>query len=157
MAVILHLSKRVEYDRPYLKPSHFSEIVPMKTVLVCLFWLSAPPMTIIVLDDSRTAVQPCRGGGRSPVMILTQELVRGGKTLMAGTAVLVLWPPTASRFPFRLAAVDLISGVSGRVFQTDVWLADWWVGEVAFWMRGVRETYRTVVIAMLSASNLPSR
>ena len=64
-------------------------IVPMKTVLVGFFWLSFPPMTIIVLDDSCTAVQVFRGCGRSPVMILTQELVRGRKMLMAGKTVLV--------------------------------------------------------------------
>ena len=35
-------------------------------------------------------------------------------------------PPTAKRFPLRLAAADPISGVSGRVFQTDVCgLVDW--------------------------------
>ena len=57
--------------------------------------------------------------GRSPVMILTQELVRGKKMLIAGKAVLVSWPPTTSKFPLRLAAVESINGVSGRVFQTD--------------------------------------
>ena len=97
----------------------------MKTVLVGLFWFFNPPMTIIVLDDSCTAVQQRRGCGRSPVMILTQELVRGKKTLMTGKAVLVSHPPTASRFPLRLAAADVFSGVSGRVFQTDVRLGDW--------------------------------
>ena len=61
----------------------------MKTVLVRLSWLSLPPMTIIVLDDSCTAVQESCGCGRSPVMILTQALVRGKKILMDGKAVLV--------------------------------------------------------------------
>ena len=85
-----------------------------------------------MLDDSCTAVQPFRGCGRSPVMNLTQEFVRGRKTLMTGTADLVSRPPMASRFPLRLAAIDNFSGVSGRVFQTDVWLADWRVGDEAF-------------------------
>ena len=60
----------------------------MKTVLVGLFWLFIPPMTIVVLDDSCTAVQEYRGSGRSPVVILTQELVKGRKMLTAGKAVL---------------------------------------------------------------------
>jgi len=107
-------------------------MVPMKTVLVF-----PPPMTIIVLDDSCTAVQQYRGC-RSPVMILTQELVRGKKTWTAGgrdrvcmanqrtvSTNVALNPPTANRLPLRLAAVDLFSGVLGRVFQTDVPLADW--------------------------------
>jgi len=48
----------------------------MKTVLVGLSWLSLPPMTIIVLDDSCTAVQPYRDCGRSLPVTLTQELVK---------------------------------------------------------------------------------
>ena len=70
-------------------------------------------MTIVVLDDSCTAVQEYRGSGRSPVVILTQELVKGRKMLMAGRTVLVSRPPTASRLPLRLTAVDAISGVMG--------------------------------------------
>ena len=67
------------------------------------------------------------------MVTLTQELVRGRKMWTAGEAgILSLYPPTARRFPLRLAAVDPISGVSVRVFQTDMGLADWWVGEVAF-------------------------
>ena len=35
------------------------------------------------------------------------------------------YPPTARRLPLRLAAADPSSGVSGRVFQTEMGLADW--------------------------------
>ena len=52
-------------------------IVAMKTVLVRLPWLSHPPMTIMVLDDSCTAVQEARGSGRSPVVILTPGVGEG--------------------------------------------------------------------------------
>ena len=47
---------------------------------------------------------------------------------------MLLYPPITTRLPLRLAAAELFSGVSGiwRVFQTDVGLADRWVGEVAF-------------------------
>ena len=45
-----------------------------------------------------------------------------------------MYLPTAKRFPLMLAAAEFFSGVSGRVFQTDMTLAlaDWRVGEVAF-------------------------
>ena len=90
------------------------------------------------------------------MVTLTQELVRERKMWTAGESFIgELWvvkkrerkndrdlaggrsassslPPTAKRFPLRLAAVDHFSGVSGRVFQTDMGLADWWVSEVAF-------------------------
>ena len=66
-------------------------------------------------------------------------------------------PPTAKRFPLRLAAVDHISGVSGRVFQTDVGLTDLRIGEVAFWMRIVRGAYWTVVILLPPVPPPPSR
>ena len=66
------------------------------------------------------------------MVTLTQELVRGEKMRTAGDErVLSLYPPTARRFPLRLAAADLTSGVSGRFFQSDIRLADWSVGEVA--------------------------
>ena len=100
-------------------------MVPRNTVLVGLSWSSVPPTTNTRLNDSCTAVQAQRDTGRSPVVALTQELVRGKKTWTAGEAgCLLSYPPTA-RFPLRLAAAALFSGVSGRVFQTDVWLADW--------------------------------
>ena len=99
----------------------------MKTVLVGFLWSSLPPMTIVVFDESCTAVQQLRGCGRSPVVILTQELVRGKKMLTAGeggVSGLIMSPPTANKLPLRLAAPDAFCGVSGRGFQTDVWLAD---------------------------------
>ena len=46
--------------------------------------------------------------------------------------VLSLYPPTARRFPLMLAAADDFSGVSGRVFQIDIWLVDLREDELAF-------------------------
>jgi len=88
-------------------------IVPMRSVLLSLDWLS--PHQWLSLCWMIAVLQPSRGSGRSPVMILTQELVRGEITLTAGKAVLVLWPPTASRLPLMPTATDLISGMSRRV------------------------------------------
>ena len=105
---------------------------PRNTVLVGLSWSSVPPTTNTRLNDSCTTVQAQSDSGRSPVVALTQELVREKKTWTAGEAgCLLSYPPTARRFPLRLAAADLFSGVSGRVFQTEMWLADWSVGKVA--------------------------
>ena len=99
---------------------------PRNTVLVRLYWSTFPPTTNSRLDGSCTAVQLSRGSGRSPVVTLTQELVRGKKAWTAWEeGVLSSQPPTARRFPLRLAVADSTSGVSGRVFQTDIWLADW--------------------------------
>jgi len=41
-------------------------------------------------------------------------------------------PPAVTRCPLRLTGADPIGEVAGRVYQTEVWLADWRVGEVAF-------------------------
>ena len=92
-----------------------------------------PPMTIIVLDDSCTAVQQRRGSGRSPSVTLTQELVKGRKTWIAKELTIdsLSYPPMAKRLPLIFVAADTSNGVSGRVFQTDM-LADWRVGEVTF-------------------------
>ena len=119
-------------------------MVAMKAVLFKLARLSIPPMTIIVLDDSCIAVQPTSHSGRSPFVSLTQELVSEKKAWTFGTTgraipifaanmrttnaaveVLPLYPPTVTRCPLRLTGVNSFSGVSGRVFQTDVLLADW--------------------------------
>ena len=60
------------------------------------------------------------------MVTLTQELVRGRKVYNAGEeGVQASRPPTARRFPLRLAAADSTSGVSGRFFQTEMLLADW--------------------------------
>ena len=53
---------------------------PKYTVLACFFLPFLPPTTNSWLDDSCTAAQLYRGSGRSPVVTLTQELVRGKKT-----------------------------------------------------------------------------
>ena len=57
------------------------------------------------------------------------------KCLSAWTAeeegVALFKPPTAKRLPLRLAAAESVSGVSGRVFHTDMGLADWQGGEMA--------------------------
>ena len=105
---------------------------PRNTVLVRLPWSLNPPTTSTWLDDSCTVVHTYRGSGKSPVVTLIQKLVRGTKIWTALEAEVSLCPPNARRLPLRLAAADAISGVSGRVFQTDMWLADWSVGEIAF-------------------------
>ena len=112
----------------------------MKTVLVTLAWLSTPLMT---MDDNCTAVPATSRSGRSPIMSLTQELVSGKKAWTSGTTGKVipilaanvrttnaaveglpLYLPTVARCPLRLTGADPIGEVPGRVFQTDVQLAD---------------------------------
>ena len=96
---------------------------PRNTVLVDLC-SSSPPTTNTRLDENCTAVQVQHGSGRSPVVTLTQELVRGKKMWTAEEeGVSLLIPPTAKRLPLRHVAADSFSGVSGRVFQTDMGLA----------------------------------
>ena len=86
---------------------------------------SSPPTTNTRLNDSCTAVQVQHGSGRSPVVALTQELVTGKKMWSAWeTGVSLFIPPTAKRLPLRHVAADSFSGVSGRVFQTDIRLVD---------------------------------
>ena len=75
-----------------------------------------------------------RAAGRSPECILTHLLVNGVNTQTAGCIVrLPPLPPTARRLPHKVAAVDFLSGVSGRVFHTDV-VVGCWMGETALSM-----------------------
>ena len=106
---------------------------PRNIALEYFLLLSHPPTTNTWLDANCTVVQAQHGSGRSQVVALIQELVRGWKMWTAREAeVSSSHPPTARRLPLRLAAADSISGVSGRVFQTDMGLADVRKAEVAF-------------------------
>ena len=114
-------------------------MVPRNTVLVCSVWLSLPPTTNTWLDDRCTTAEAKRGSGRLPRE--TQEFVLGKKMWIFSETLASpsnTYPPTARRLPLMLVAADPSSGVSGRNFQTDVWLADWWADWIAFWMRVVR-------------------
>ena len=126
---------------------------PRNTLFVCMSWLSLPPITNSWLHDSCTAAPARHGSGSSPVATLIQELVKMWTAWEGG--IPRLYPPTAKRLQFKLAAADVLSGASGRIFQTDIWPADSWVGEVAFWMRVVRGAYRTVGMLMASVPILP--
>ena len=50
---------------------------------------------------------------------------KNDRDLAGKKSISLPYPPTARRYPLRFTAADCISGVSGRVFQTDMGLADW--------------------------------